>query len=286
MDIHLNRKDLYQLSCVTGRSLGLLPASDKKKCHKVIIGADNGVVTCFRIKKGEALEEYATSNLDYPVSRLFIGGPPEKRDRIFFTSAQTIRGVNKKGKEFFRFNTDGTETLKGIHIEDTRIWTTGEYMFNYYVDTKDAGYYMSPDRINDLLLTPILNQVDLNPVLGCQDRHVRVLDVNKLHFEAFVDGAVQSMCLFSSKGLGDILTKAGEKEVLYGTDSGLIGQLLCDSKSLRPGWVVPNIRGLGSITNLLAHDVTQSGQQDIIVTRDDGELQACPPHKSTSDSFP
>jgi len=274
MEITLQRKELYQVTCVTGKSLGLLPGSDKKKCHKVVVGADNGVVTCFRIKKGEAVEEYTTSNLDYPVSKVFIGGPVEKRDRVFYTSAQTIRGVNKKGKEFFKFNTDGTETLRGLCIEDTKIWTSGEYMYNFYVDTKDAGYYMAPDRINDLLLLPILNHVDPNPVLACQDRHVRVLDINKLHFEAFVDGSVLSLCRFSSKaGYADLLTGSGEKELLFGTDNGLVGQLCADPKSVRPGWVVANVRGLGGVTCLLSHDVTKDGKQDVVVARDDGELQ-------------
>ena len=78
---------------------------------------------------------------------------------------------------------------------------------------------MSKDRINDLITTPVINQVDVSPVLGCQDRYeladwtdptsqppalhlltvldharyIRVLDSNKLHFEAFVDGAVLSL---------------------------------------------------------------------------------------------
>ncbi len=58
---------------------------------------------------GQAEVEFTTNNLDYPVARLMIGGPADKKDRIFFSSAQTIRGVTRKGKEFFRFATDGAE---------------------------------------------------------------------------------------------------------------------------------------------------------------------------------
>ena len=57
----------------------------------------------------QAEVEFTTSNLDYPVARLMIGGPADKKDRIFFSSAQSIRGVTRKGKEFFRFATDGAE---------------------------------------------------------------------------------------------------------------------------------------------------------------------------------
>ena len=51
---------------------------------------------------------------------------------------------------------------------------------------QDAGYFMSRDRINDLIVEPIINFVDQNAILACQDRYVRVLDVNKLHYESFV----------------------------------------------------------------------------------------------------
>ena len=78
---------------------------------------------------------------------------------------------------------------------------------------------------------------------------------------------------FSSKSLGDIISKVGEREVLYGTDNGLVGQLFCDPTSIRQGWVVPNMRGLGSVTSLFTYDITKSGQQDIIMARDDGEIQ-------------
>jgi hypothetical protein len=78
------------------------------------------------------------------------------------------------------------QILRGLHVDDTKIWTSGEYMFNYYIDTKDAGYYMSRDRINDLLIQPVMNKVDQNAILACQDRFVRVLDVNKLHYESFI----------------------------------------------------------------------------------------------------
>jgi len=267
------RKDLYQVACITGRSLGLLPPSDKKKTMKVLVGSDNGIVTCFRIKKGEVLEEFKTGNLDYPVQKLLVGGPVDKRDKIYFTSAQTIRGVNRKGKECFKFATEGAEALKGLCVDDTRIWTSGEYMFNHYLDCKDAGYYMSKDRINDLLVLPIVNLVDKNPVLGCQDRYLRVLDSNKLFMEAFVDGPILTLAPYMSKSFDDVLRGNKDKEVLYGTDNGLVGQMLITSEVAKPGWTIGNVRGLGGVSAMKSFDLTQNGQADIIVGRDDGELQ-------------
>ena len=133
------------------------------------------------------------------------------------------------------------------------------------------GYYMSRDRINDLLIQPVINKVDHNAILACQDRlvplpvssvssvsflhcrsarhlyrpiaflacycfstalvhtfprayarthaharprihthvhthrFVRVLDVNKLHYESFVQGAVMSLSALKDASYNDVL---------------------------------------------------------------------------------
>uniref|UniRef100_A0A7S0HYF4 Bardet-Biedl syndrome 7 protein homolog n=1 Tax=Hanusia phi TaxID=3032 RepID=A0A7S0HYF4_9CRYP len=273
LDIQLTRKDLYQSTCITGRSLALMPPSDKKKCHRVVVGADNGIVTCFKVKKGEPEVEFQTGNLDYPVLRLIIGGSKEKSDKIFFTSGQTVRGVNKKGKEFFKFSTDGAESLRGLHVEETKLWTSGDYLFNFYVDNVESGYYMSPDKINDVLLLPIQSPSEYNPVLGCQDRQVRILDKTLVLFESFVDGPVSSLSKLQGASYEDVLKQNKMKKIVYGTENGLIGELQVDSTVVRPGWTIQNVRSLGSINAIACHDLTKNGMEDVIVGRDDGEMQ-------------
>jgi len=36
-----------------------------------------------------------------------------------------IRGVTKKGKEFWKLDSNLTETIKGFGIEENRLWTAG-----------------------------------------------------------------------------------------------------------------------------------------------------------------
>lgn len=142
-------------------------------------------------------------------------------------------------------------------MDDTKIWTSGEYMFNYYIDTKDAGYYMSRDRINDLLIQPVMNKVDQNAILACQDRFVRVLDVNKLHYESFIQGAVMSLSSLKDASYNDILRQTKDRGVLFGTDNGLLGEVRMDPDSIKPGWLQQNVRGLGAVTTIINHDLTK-----------------------------
>jgi Bardet-Biedl syndrome 7 protein len=56
-------------------------------------------------------------------------------------------------------------------------------------------------------------------------------------------------------------------------DNGLVGELRLDPNTIKPGWLVQNVRGLGAITSIVAHDITKNGVDDIVVGRDDGEIQ-------------
>ena len=44
--------------------------------------------------------------------------------QVFVALAQQIKGISKKGKEFFAFNSNLTETITSLFVEDLKIWTS------------------------------------------------------------------------------------------------------------------------------------------------------------------
>jgi len=98
--------------------------------------------------------------------------------------AQSIRGVSKVGKEFFKLDTSHTEVIKGLHVEVPSLWSSGEYILNCYesVGEKivDKYFFICEDRINDMLVTPVAGQMVNNPILACQDKSLRVLTDDKI----------------------------------------------------------------------------------------------------------
>lgn len=62
-------------------------------------------------------------------------------------------------------------------VEGSNLFVCGTYIYNHYVDCKDANYYLSSDRINDVLLLPHREANPLYPVLACQDNSLRILKV-------------------------------------------------------------------------------------------------------------
>ena len=58
-----------------------------------------------------------------------------------------IRGITKKGKEFFRFTTSLTEAISQLRVADSHIWAGCQYTHNHFIEAADGGLYMSPDKI-------------------------------------------------------------------------------------------------------------------------------------------
>ena len=106
----------------------------------MVVGDDTGVVTCFSVKKGEVTNSFKTLPGPQPVSHVTLGG--SGNSKVFVAVAQSIRGISKKGKEFFRFNTNLTEVIRRLVVDDTRLWTAGDYIFQQFVETKDNYFYM------------------------------------------------------------------------------------------------------------------------------------------------
>ena len=60
---------------------------------------------------------------------------------------------------------------------------------------------------------------------------------------------------------------AGRKEILYGTEQGIVGQLFLDGEAVQRGWVIDGKRGRGGgVTAVYAEaDMTGDGLNDIVI---------------------
>ena len=76
-----------------------------------------------------------------------------------------------------------TETIQNISVEDTRIWTGCEYIYNLYDNGKDTAYFISKDRINHVVVGHVTRDVDYDAVLACQDNCIRIIHGSQLFLE-------------------------------------------------------------------------------------------------------
>ena len=267
MELTLTRQELLQVSSTCRKTMRLLPLG-KKKQQKVVVGDETGTVQCFGMKKDGVVETiFKTPTGEREVGRIEVAGAGGKSDasgeepvKVFYASGGTVRGLLRKGKEFLRFNTNLTEPIRSMYVQDDHIFTGGEYIFNHFYQLKDTAFFMSNDRINDLTSEFVTGGSRAEAVLACQDRMIRVLTGSDLLYEVSIDGPAVTIERYHnpvpsagapSQGFGPSSPSAAQvqndgrfKELLYGTENGLIGQLLLDASMMRRGWVVdPALEG-------------------------------------------
>uniref|UniRef100_A0A7S1C5K1 Bardet-Biedl syndrome 7 protein homolog n=1 Tax=Bicosoecida sp. CB-2014 TaxID=1486930 RepID=A0A7S1C5K1_9STRA len=275
MDLTLCRQDLLQAASVSNRATMQLMPPGKKKKQKVCIGDDTGAVSCFEMKKGTAVSVFKTMSTGTEIARLEMGGPLGKKDKVFVSTGQQIRGITKKGKEFFKFNTSLSETITAMVVEDSKIWTGAEYVFNVFDNGRDVEFFMAPDRINDIAIENVTRETEYDAVLGCQDRFLRVVQASTAAQDCAVDAPVTTVHRYvSSPHEFAASGTASFKQILYGGQDGSVGQVLLDSSTARRGWKIALAgEGAGSaITALDSIDFTHDDVKDICVARDDGTV--------------
>uniref|UniRef100_A0A668AFL5 Bardet-Biedl syndrome 7 protein homolog n=1 Tax=Myripristis murdjan TaxID=586833 RepID=A0A668AFL5_9TELE len=267
MEIHLNRVDYMQVGVTSQKTMRLLPAMGKKATQKVAIADHDGVLTCFGMKKGEAVPVFKT--LPGPkISRLDLGGAVgTPQEKIFVCSGSEVRGFTKKGKQFLTFEANLTESINAMHVSGADLFVCASYIYNHYCDCKDQDYYLSGDKINDITCLSTEKLPHLVPVLACQDRVLRVLQGSELLYDIEVPGPPSVLELYNKDG-----GESGE-DVLYGTADGKIGLIQIGESSAVPKWEIDNDKKKGGILCIDTYDILGDGVSDILVGRDDGTVE-------------
>uniref|UniRef100_A0A3Q3IW34 Bardet-Biedl syndrome 7 n=1 Tax=Monopterus albus TaxID=43700 RepID=A0A3Q3IW34_MONAL len=246
------------------KTMRLLPALGKKATQKVAIADHNGIVTCFGMKKGEAVPVFKTLP-GQKIVRMDLGGTVgTPQEKIFVCCGSQVRGFTKKGKQFLTFEANLTETINAMHVSGTDLFVCASYIYNHYCDCKDQDYYLSGDKINDITCLSSENLTRLIPVLACQDRVLRVLQGSELAYEIEVPGPPSVLELYN---------KDEEEEILYGTTDGKIGLVQIGEHSAATKWEMDNDKKKGGILCIDTYDIIGDGVNDILVGRDDGTIE-------------
>ncbi|XP_044875338.1 Bardet-Biedl syndrome 7 protein isoform X1 [Mauremys mutica] len=267
MELQLARVDYLQVGVTSQKTMKLLPASRRRATQKIVIGDHDGVVTCFGIKKGEAMPVFKTLP-GQRITRLELGGALNTpQEKIFVATGSEVRGFTKRGKQFLSFETNLTENIKAMHISGADLFLCASYIYNHYCDCKDQHYYLSGDKINDVLCLPVEKLSCIRPILACQDRVLRVLQGSDLLYEVEVSGPPTVLALNNGNG-GD----SGE-ELLFGTSDGKVGLIQVSSASPVHKWEVRNEKKRGGILCIDNFDILGDGVKELLVGRDDGMLE-------------
>eukprot|EP01036_Dinobryon_divergens_P032272 gene32272-41825_t len=258
--MNLERGDLLQMDPISCRgTLKLLPIGKKNK-QKLLVGDDSGTISCYEFRKGEPQIVFQTKVFDGPISCVALGGSSPKKDKIFLSHSQRIVGLTKKGKEFFKLTSSLTETIQNISVEDTRIWTGCEFIYNLYDNGKDTAYFISKDRINHVVVAHVTRDMDYDAVLACQDNCIRIIHGSQLFLEIPTSSPVTAVAVMQLEK--SVQTARPPTGLVYATDIGAFGLVQVDDPQKRC-----------SITCLSVFDLNRDGVDEIVVGREDGRVE-------------
>ncbi|XP_048189524.1 Bardet-Biedl syndrome 7 protein isoform X2 [Perognathus longimembris pacificus] len=267
MELALNRADYLQVGVTSQKTMKLLPASRHRATQKVVVGDQDGVLLCFGMKRGEAGAVFKTLP-GQKIARLELGGvlntPQEK---VFIAAGSEIKGFTKRGKQFLSFETNLTESIKAMYISGSDLFLSASYIYNHYCDCKDQHYYLSGDKINDVICLPVDKVPRITPVLACQDRVLRVLQGSNVMYEIEVPGPPAVLALHNGNG-GD----SGE-DLVFGTSDGKLGLIQITASKPVHKWEIRNDKKRGGILCIDSFDIVGDGVKDLLVGRDDGMVE-------------
>lgn len=263
----MNRVDYIQVDATSRKCTRLLPVAEPKACQKVVVASQSGVIHCFGMKKGDVQTVFKTLPGN-KVTRVELGGSlGSVQDKIFVAAGNEVYGFTKKGKQFLRFDTNITDTITSMCVCGNNLMVCSDYVYNHYLECQDTNYYLSGDRINDIIVLPLARVKALIPVLACQDRVLRVLKDSQCQLEIEVPGPASALALHQNDG------GASGAEIVYGTNDGRLGLISVENMRANTIWELYDPERQGGITCIDSYDITGDGAKDLIVGRNDGEVE-------------
>eukprot|EP00939_MAST-03C_sp_MAST-3C-sp1_P001191 g1191.t1 len=282
MDVVLTKQEIVQVGPISSRhNLVVLPRG-KRKMQSFVVGDDRGTVRCFKMKGSEAQKVFEVSEDGQRIRHVSLGGPKGSKDRIFYATHDTIVGISKKGKPFFKLKTNSSESVRSMFVEDAFLWTVGDHVFNIFENGKDVGYYNCTDKILSfaIMTNPKLEKHEA--LLGCESRNIRILRGSECIGNVPVEGSVSALHILRR----DEPTEDSEgkekgrnhfaRDVVYGTKDGTLGMkhILRTNgvSSLRPFWSFDTKKRC-AVNMIQSFDITGDGREELIVGYESGVVQ-------------
>ena len=246
----------------------------KKARQRVAAGDSSGSVHVFTMGKHHDVKtDFLTSAMPKPLDRLTLF-----EDQLFMIHGASISAYTKKGKPFFSFETNLTEAIKVFKIHTPFIFAGGEYTFTTFRETEEVGFFMPPDKVNDMVFTvrggdaassgePKLDDFDC--YLACNDRVLRSVNSCKVLAEAGCEAPLSALTIAVAPH------DSKKRDIVYGTHAGTFGAFTVNSNNdlVRRYSSIPNQR-LPSYTCMTSCDINQDGVPDILLAREDGTVEA------------
>ena len=210
--------------------------------------------------------------MDKEISNIFVADS-NKKVNTFWASGYSIRGINKKGKEFFKFDTNHTEDIKHLFVDGSNLWSVGDYILNSYKGSKqgieDNFYYLSDDKIYDMIVANVSGNLIFNSILAWDDSSVRVLVDSDIYYSQSFNSPVLALHNASN------LSMSTTPHIAYGLKNGSFGMIDMQRDAPLILWDVNDMHSSEAPINIVfwGKFVDSAEDNDVVIAREDGSCE-------------
>uniref|UniRef100_A0A8R1E265 Uncharacterized protein n=1 Tax=Caenorhabditis japonica TaxID=281687 RepID=A0A8R1E265_CAEJA len=264
------RTDFAQVGTTNRGCMRVIPADKDKDFDLIVVGGQNGSLICLSRKSNDTTIIFKTQP-GAPIQSLALGGPTssKKKDKIFVSSQNTVKGVNRKGKTFFSMETNMAETANRMFVRGLDVVLTGRKNYSRYHDTVDKNNYLCTEDIHDvvsLVYEEAWGDREYTSILACGNSTLQIIEGNNFAYDLKLNSVPFTVALFMSDG------GHTKMMVLYGTKSGRLGLASLPKGNGKVVWEMDTTSG-ACVTTISCYNVTGGQFPDIIVGKEDGLIE-------------
>ncbi len=142
-----------------------------------------------------------------------------------------VRGLTKKGKEFYRIEPALGEKIQQVIVCNTNMWIIGEHSVFCYDNDRALATVTCPADITCCEYVPMAGGAEHCIVLGCADGILRVVLRNALHFEAPLRSPLTAL-RFQREGPSARGSGLVQCELAFGCRNGAWGRLAITAQGM------------------------------------------------------
>ena len=118
-DLHLTKPLIDVSHTIAQGCIKVLPFEPKRKLQKFVIGSQKNI-EFWECKKGEMVNSFKSGSQSQSeqaqIMKVVVSVANEDKFSIFYSIGQNIKGITKKGKEFFQKDTTHAEAICHLHV--------------------------------------------------------------------------------------------------------------------------------------------------------------------------
>ncbi|CAJ0578829.1 unnamed protein product, partial [Mesorhabditis spiculigera] len=286
LEINLNRTDFAQVGTTSRNCMRVIPV-DKAELRKkgrgldkaslcilfvqIVVGSQNGCIICICRKHNDTQIVYKTLP-GPPIEAVCLGGAlGTVQDKVFVAAENAVRGISKKGKQFFNFETNMAEHAKKMFIYGVDLVLCGKKSYNHYHDCVDTNYVLCNEEIHDVVVLTTegaWGSRGFSAVLACNDSTIKVVEGSKVDYEIPINDIPYTLYLFNGDG------GYNHQMVLYGTKGGRLGLVEVPAGSGNVLWEIET-SSASPITCMTSYALSGNTVPDVIIGKEDGFVEQC-----------